>query len=77
MPTFLEDAGTVRVKDLEADNIDLIQNIEDVRAVCKSEGYKNDDDYEYAFIVARDKARTGSSNGHLWEPLSRFTCLCL
>ena len=51
--------GVVKVKDLDADNIDLIQGSEAVKEFLEASDYINDDEYDYAFIVW-DEARSGT-----------------
>ena len=48
----------VQVKDLQADNIDLIQSTEEIEYFCGATGYTNDD-YDYLYVVW-DKAREGN-----------------
>lgn len=49
----------VEIRDLQSDNIDLVQGAEEVKEFCDAAGYDNDDDYDYAYVVW-DKKRTGN-----------------
>lgn len=60
--TSFDDLGVVRIRDLQEDNIDLIQSAEAMQEFCESAGYHNDDDFEFGFIIW-DKPRSGTIMG--------------